>query len=348
MPDSIKFSELPSGTLGANSIFATAEEAGGGAYASTKINTANLGNYLTGVLQYAGINTEDKTVEGALNELLTYASNIADEYDSTATYDVDDFVIHSGVLYKCITAISTPEAWTSAHWTSTLIVDNFGSGGASVTLGTTVPLDASGSNGDLYVQYDGTTYAVIEYYVKINNSWRKAPYSRVVALTQAEYNLITPDPTTLYIITDAQSSYQTKTDSNLQTTAQTVVGAINELKGDVDANFDYGLNEVVIGDYFGIPLYRKYFEIGNLPNNTTKTVEILDFNIRDVIDFRCIAKTTNSQSFVTLPYVSTQSTFNILVDIEATGGKTKVNVTTQMDRSGMVAFGIIDYLKWSN
>ena len=82
-----------------------------------------------------------------------------------------------------------------------------GGGGASVTLGTTVPSDASGSDGDLYVQYDGTTYAVIEYYVKINGSWRKAPYSRVVALTQAEYDLITPDPTTLYIITDAQNSY---------------------------------------------------------------------------------------------------------------------------------------------
>lgn len=231
MPDSIKFTELPSGTLSANSIFATAEEAGGGSFASTKVNAANIGNYLVGALQYAGINTEDKTVEGALNELLTYASNIAEEYDSTATYDEGDFVIYEGVLYKCTTAISTPEAWTPAHWTSTLVVDNFGAGGgASVTLGTTVPSDSSGENGDLYVQYEALTYKVVEYFVKINNSWRKSPYSRVVALTQAEYDLITPDPTTLYIITDAQSSYQTKQDSNLQTTADTIVGAINELK----------------------------------------------------------------------------------------------------------------------
>lgn len=233
MPDSIKFTELPSGTLSANSIFATAEEAGGGSYASTKINAANLGNYLVGALQYAGINTEDKTVEGALNELLTYASNLAEEYDSTATYDEGDFVIYEGVLYKCTTAISTPEAWTPAHWTSTLVVDNFGSGGATVTLGTSAPLDASGENGDLYVQYESLTYKVVEYFVKINNSWRKSPYSRVVALTQAEYDLITPDPTTLYIITDAQSSYQTKQDSNLQTTADTIVGAINELNTDL-------------------------------------------------------------------------------------------------------------------
>lgn len=234
MPDSIKFTELPSGTLSANSIFATAEEAGGGSYASTKVNAANVGNYLVGALQYAGINTEDKTVEGALNELLTYASNIAEEYDSTATYDEGDFVIYEGVLYKCTTAISTPEAWTPAHWTSTLVVENFGSGGASVTLGTSAPLDASGENGDLYVQYEALTYKVIEYFVKINNSWRKSPYSRVVALTQAEYDLITPDTSTLYIITDAQSSYQTKQDSNLQTTADTIVGAINELNTGLD------------------------------------------------------------------------------------------------------------------
>lgn len=125
-------------------------------------------------------------------------------------------------------------------------------------------------------------------------------------------------------------------------------GVISELKSNTSANFDYTANETLIGDYFGIPLYRKYFEIGALPNNTTKTVDILDFTIRDVVDFRCIAKTTNNQSTVTLPYLSSQSAFNIICDIECTNNKTKVNITTQMDRTGMVAFGIIDYLKWSN
>lgn len=266
MPDSIKFTELPSGTLSANSIFATAEEAGGGSYASTKVNAANIGNYLVGALQYAGINTEDKTVEGALNELLTYASNIAEEYDSTATYDEGDFVIYEGVLYKCTTAISTPEEWTPAHWTSTLIVENFGSGGASVTLGTSAPLDASGENGDLYVQYEALTYKVVEYFVKINNSWRKSPYSRVVALTQAEYDLITPDPTTLYIITDAQSSYQTKQDSNLQTTANTVVGAINELnanKAEKSTVLSGSTNSVSVPAYTATSLHSENLTAGN-------------------------------------------------------------------------------------
>ena len=238
MSDSIKFTELPAGTLGANSIFATSEDVGGGVYSSTKINAAALGAFLNNALQYAALNTEDNTIIGAINELFVYALNIANEYDSSSTYDEGDFVIYEGALYKCTTAITVAEAWNSAHWTSTLIVDNFGAGGgASVTLGTTVPSDASGSDGDLYVQYEVLTYKVVEYFVKINGSWRKFPYSRVVALTQAEYDLITPDPTTLYIITDAQSSYQTKTDNSLTTTDKTVVGAINELNtGKADAS----------------------------------------------------------------------------------------------------------------
>lgn len=205
-----------------------------GGRVTIKVNLAELGNWIAGQgnspLGYQDLNTDSDTLIDAINELLVYAMNIAAEYDPTATYAVGDFCIYQGVLYKCTTAIAVAEAWNSAHWTSTLIVDEFGTGGgASVTLGTTVPSDASGENGDLYVQYDSSTYAVVEYFVKINNSWRKAPYSRVVALTQSEYSQITPDPTTLYIITDAQSSYQTKSDNSLGTTDKTVVGAINSL-----------------------------------------------------------------------------------------------------------------------
>lgn len=50
---------------------------------------------------------------------------IADEYDNTATYAVGDYCIHSGVLYKCSTAISAAEAWTAAHWTATTVMNEF-------------------------------------------------------------------------------------------------------------------------------------------------------------------------------------------------------------------------------
>lgn len=147
-----------------------------------------------------------------------------------------------------------------------------GGGGASVTLGTTVPSDSTGSDGDLYVQYEALTYKVVEYFVKINGSWRKAPYSRVVALTQAEYDLITPDTTTLYIITDAQSSYQTKTDANLDTTATTVVGAINELNTGKQDTIKYITGSVTLEANSYVSPFTYYKEVNLTSSLDNKTI----------------------------------------------------------------------------
>lgn len=42
---------------------------------------------------------------------------LADDYSTSKTYAVGDYVIYSGNLYRCTTAITTAEAWTAAHWT---------------------------------------------------------------------------------------------------------------------------------------------------------------------------------------------------------------------------------------
>ena len=42
---------------------------------------------------------------------------IAPEYSSTSIYNVDDYVVQSDKLYKCISAIESAEEWTPAHWT---------------------------------------------------------------------------------------------------------------------------------------------------------------------------------------------------------------------------------------
>ena len=47
------------------------------------------------------------------------ASNIAPAYSTAATYAIGDFCMHDNILYKCTTAISTPESWTASHWTQT-------------------------------------------------------------------------------------------------------------------------------------------------------------------------------------------------------------------------------------
>ena len=53
----------------------------------------------------------------------TAAANgaIAATYSSSSTYKVGDYCIHDGGLYRCTTAITTAEAWTSGHWTAAKI-----------------------------------------------------------------------------------------------------------------------------------------------------------------------------------------------------------------------------------
>lgn len=46
---------------------------------------------------------------------------LADDYSTSKTYAVGDYVIYSGNLYRCTTAITTAEAWTAAHWTQAQI-----------------------------------------------------------------------------------------------------------------------------------------------------------------------------------------------------------------------------------
>ena len=56
----------------------------------------------------------------------TYPANaaIASVYDSTATYDIGDYCLYSGLLYKCNTAIEEGgEVWDSTHWTQVVLVN---------------------------------------------------------------------------------------------------------------------------------------------------------------------------------------------------------------------------------
>ena len=66
----------------------------------------------------------DSTFEDKLDELISAVTPnvpgfVSDAYDPTDTYAVGEYAIHENILYKCTTAISTPEAWNSTHWTPT-------------------------------------------------------------------------------------------------------------------------------------------------------------------------------------------------------------------------------------
>jgi len=57
-------------------------------------------------------------------------SIIADEFDPTDTYAVGDYVIYNGEFYKC--TVAHTGAWAAADFTTTLVSDEFGSGGGGI------------------------------------------------------------------------------------------------------------------------------------------------------------------------------------------------------------------------
>ena len=103
-------------------------------------NDPNLSNYglifSTGDQQYPSIDMAidwngNMKLKGGLtvgsdiksaNTYVTKDTAIAPEYSDSATYSVDDYVTYKGLLYRCITAISTAETWDSTHWTETTVM----------------------------------------------------------------------------------------------------------------------------------------------------------------------------------------------------------------------------------
>lgn len=50
---------------------------------------------------------------------------LAQEYDpEEGTYAVGEYVVYSSKLYRCKTAVDTPEAWTAAHWDEVVLTED--------------------------------------------------------------------------------------------------------------------------------------------------------------------------------------------------------------------------------
>ena len=63
----------------------------------------------------------EETKEEVNNIVDRNTANLAEEYDSTQTYDVGNYVLHNNSIWRCSTAITTPETWTPQHWSLTFI-----------------------------------------------------------------------------------------------------------------------------------------------------------------------------------------------------------------------------------
>lgn len=82
----------------------------------------------------------------------TIRSSVANEYSATGTYDVGDYCVKDGMVYKCNTAITTAEAWNASHWTEVKVMDEIESAQGS-TASADKLTTARGIDG---VKFDGT------------------------------------------------------------------------------------------------------------------------------------------------------------------------------------------------
>lgn len=93
-------------------------------YVTGKADGNALADFIANEQEYVtDLDTVDKHINGAINELHAINGYSYDAYDETATYTVGDLCIYNNALYKCTTAITTAEAWNASHWTATSIAD---------------------------------------------------------------------------------------------------------------------------------------------------------------------------------------------------------------------------------
>lgn len=137
----IKISELTTASQINNSDnIELSQDSGGGNLVSLKATILAVATkMLKGINFTSDLQTTSKNVIGAINEAAASGGTdvIADEFDATSTYAVDDYCTHEGSLYKCTTAVTVAGAWDANDWTETLVMDEIssGSGGSSTLAG---------------------------------------------------------------------------------------------------------------------------------------------------------------------------------------------------------------------
>lgn len=172
-------------------------------YDSVKILVSDLAEAILGDFAYTqDLATDTKTIFGAINSIRVLSGTATPNNDDGANGQI--YVKYASGTYAVVALyVKLNDAWRE--------ISTGGGGGASVQMGTTTPTAASGSDGDLYVQYDGTTYEVVAMFVKINGAWREIPLGGAdyIECTQSEYDAWeqagTLDPDVMYFITDGQS-----------------------------------------------------------------------------------------------------------------------------------------------
>lgn len=94
------------------------------AQANKTVIDAALSSSSTNPVQNKIVNSAIGTVNGSIT---TLSQRLAPEYSTSATYNIGDHCVHNQGYYKCITRISTAEAWNPNHWAASTIEEALGS-----------------------------------------------------------------------------------------------------------------------------------------------------------------------------------------------------------------------------
>ena len=119
---------------------------------------------------------------------------LASTYSSSSKYAVGDYVYYSGSLYRCITAITTAEAWTSGHWTQVALANEVND--------LTYEKNALGDSSLIYSQH-----TIVDY---TSNSWRLL--NNGLCESNANYKMLkyyVYPGQTLKIVSDDKAQFQT-------------------------------------------------------------------------------------------------------------------------------------------
>ena len=71
--------------------------------------------------------------------------SLADEFSTSSTYEVGEYVRRGGVMYRCITAVTTAGAWDSTKWVEVNIGDELESLKTSIIQSAAYAVTANGT-----------------------------------------------------------------------------------------------------------------------------------------------------------------------------------------------------------
>lgn len=202
---------------------------------------------------------------------------LAEGYDATAIYVTGDYCIYQGALYRCLTDILTPEAWTASHWLAVELGADVAEAQRDATEGYSDTLTAGDLTSDEYAE-DTEPYLFRRSFNGANNHAMDTLVGGTVAWNQLVQNgnfngttNWTTSNCSLSVDNNIGSFTATATNGLIRHSTRTISGHIALVFADVKAsstsvNLDYANNKKYITQ---TNQFETLYVFGLMTNNGT-------------------------------------------------------------------------------